>query len=537
MKVKALDSAQQADVILENGNVVTINPLQPQAQAVAVKDGKIVAVGTKEEVRKWIGENTRIIDLQGRTVVPGLIDTHVHMVEFGRFLSAVDLRGVASIKEVKERLKGHVQKTPPDKWILGHGWDQERFVEKRYPTRWDLDEVSPSNPVILDRVCGHICVVNSKALELAGITKETEAPFGGQIDKDPKTGEPTGILRENAAYLAWKLVPQPTDEELVEICSLAIRKAVEAGLTGIHWIVSSPREIRAIQKLRAQGKLLLRVYIIIPVEHLDHLVDLGLCTGFGDEMVRIGSVKIFTDGSLGARTAALKMPYNDEPTTKGIIRYTQEELNALVAKAHKAGLQLAIHAIGDEAIDMTLTALEKALTETSRDNHRHRIEHASVLNEGLMQRIKKLGVLVSAQPISAISDFWVVERVGQERARLVYALKSLIRNRIRVSGSSDCPVDPINPILGIHAAVARESFPEERLTAEEAICIYTVNGAYASFEESLKGTIQVGKLADFTVLSHDPQAIPPNEVKNIKIEMTIVGGKVVYTRQALKSEC
>ena len=506
-----------------------MNPSQPHAQAIAIQADKIAKVGTNKEIEPWIGKDTKVIDLKGRTVLPGFIDTHVHATEFGRSLAWIDLRGVQSIREIQEKLKKRVQETSKARWIMGRGWDQERLAEGRYPTRWDLDDYSRENPVVFTRVCGHVCVMNSKALELTGITAKTTPPPGGQIDKDPKTGEPTGILRENAMDLVWKAMPPPSEEELTEAATLACQKAVEAGLTSLHWMIYSPIEIRIIQKLRAQNKLPLRVYLVIPAELLDPLIDLGLYTGFGDSMIRIGSIKIVADGSLGARTAALHEPYSDDPTTKGMMLYTQEELNELVAKAHKAHLQLAIHAIGDQTIDMVLTALEKALEEAPRKDHRHRIEHASVLNETLIQRLKKLEVIASIQPHFIISDFWAVDRVGPTRAQWVYPFKTLLQEGIRVAGGSDCPVEPINPLLGIYAAVAREAFPEERITVDDALRVYTVNGAYASFEENVKGSIEAGKLADLVVLSHDPRTIPSNKIKDIRVETTIMGGRVGYT--------
>ena len=502
-----------------------MNPSQPHAQAIAIQDDKIAKVGISKEVEPWIGKDTKVINLKGRTVVPGFIDTHVHVTGFGRSLAWIDLRGVESIREIQQRLKKCVQETSKGKWILGRGWDQERFVERRYLTRWDLDDFSPENPVVFSRVCGHVCVINSKALELTGITAETTPPPGGQIDKDPKTGEPAGILREKAMDLVWKAMPLPSEEELMEAATLACQKAVEAGLTSLHWMIHSPMDIRIVQKLRAQNKLPLRVYLVIPAELLDPLIDLGLCTGFGDNLIRIGSIKIVADGSLGARTAALHEPYSDNPVTKGMMLYTQEELDELVAKVHKAHLQLAIHAIGDRTVDMVLTALGKALEEVPRKDHRHRIEHASVLNETLIQRLKKLEVIASIQPHFIISDFWVVDRVGPARARWVYPFKTLLQEGIRVAGGSDCPVEPINPLLGIHAAVAREAFPQERITADDALRVYTVNGAYASFEENVKGSIEAGKLADLVVLSHDPRTIPSSKIKDIRVEITIMGGR------------
>jgi len=507
-----------------------MNPSKPHAQAIAIKDDKIIKVGTNKEIKTYIGKKTKTIDLKEKTVVPGFIDTHVHITGYGKSLKQINLRGVKSIKEMQKKLESRAQKTPRGQWILGRGWDQDHLTEKRYPTRWDLDKFSPNNPVIFTRVCGHLCVANSQALELAGITKETTPPPARQIDKDPKTGEPTGILRENAMDLVWEVKPETSEEELIEACSLACQKAVEAGLTSVHWLINSPTEMRVIQKLRQQNKLPLRVYIVVSVKLLDHLIDLGLHTGFGDSRVRIGSVKIFSDGSLGARTAALFQPYHDEPTRKGIMLYAQEKLNALVMRAHKAGFQLAIHAIGDRAIDMVLTALEKALKEAPKKNHRHRIEHASVLSKRLIQRMKKLKVIASVQPHFVVSDFWVATRVGSTRARWVYPFKTLIQEGVLTTGGSDCPVEPIDPLLGIWAAVAREAFPEERITVDDALRLYTVNAAYVSFEEDVKGSIDVGKLADLVVLSREPHEIPPNEIRDVKVEMTIVGGKVVYVK-------
>ncbi len=519
-----------ADLVLTNGNVLTMNPSKPHAQAIAVKDDRIIEVGTNKEIKPWIGKNTKIISLKGKTVVPGFIDTHAHVTGYGKSLKQINLRGVNSIKEMQKKLKKRIQKTGKGQWILGRGWDQDRLTERRYPTRWDLDKFSPNNPVILTRVCGHVCVANSQALELANITREATLPPAGQIDKDPKTGEPTGILRENAMNLVWEVKPEPSEEELTEACSLACQKAVEAGLTSVHWLISSPTEIRVIQKLREQNKLLLRVYVIVSVKLLDHLIDLGMHTGFGDNRVRIGSVKIFSDGSLGARTAALFQPYQDEPTRKGMMLYTQEKLNTLVMEAHRAGFQLAIHAIGDRAIDMVLTVLENALKEAPKENHRHRIEHASVLNERLIQHMKKLKVIASVQPHFVVSDFWVANRVGSTRARWVYPFRTLVQEGVLTTGGSDCPVEPIDPLLGVWAAVAREAFPEERISVDDALRLYTVNAAYASFEEDIKGLIDVGKLADLVVLSREPHEIPPNEIRDVKVEMTIVGGNVVYVR-------
>ena len=519
-----------ADLAVLNANVITLNSMQSKAEAVAVRNGKIVAVGFNEEIRKYVGRETKVIDAKNRTVVPGFVDCHVHMTGFGWSLQTLDLRSVKSIREMQQKLREYAEKNPERSWILGGRWDQEKFAEKRFPTRWDLDKAFADKPVFLVRVCGHLAVVNSKALQEAGITEKTVVK-GGEIDLDKAAGEPNGIVRENALEIVGKAIPKPSPRELEDVCLLACRKAVEAGLTGVHWIVDSADEIRVIQKFCSEGKLPLRVYLGITADLLDKLVNLGLSTGFGNDMVKIGFVKIFADGSLGARTAALKEPYSDRSETRGMLVCSQKKLSRLVLKVHEAGLQLGVHAIGDSAIEAVLKAYSKALKEFPRRNHRHRIEHCSVLNPKLIGRMKRLGLIASVQPHFVVSDFWVVERVGKVRARWVYPFKSLVREGLVVVSGSDCPVEPINPLLGVWAAVARKSFAEESLTLEEALRTYTLDAAYASFDEDKKGTVEVGKFADLTILSDDLDKVSSEKIKDVAVEMVLVSGKIVYARQ------
>jgi predicted amidohydrolase YtcJ len=520
-----------ADLVLIGGNVLTMNSAQPTAEAVAIKNDKIVHVGTTEEMNSWIGKKTKIIDLKGGTIVPGLIDTHIHVADFGKFLTWIALKDVQSIEEMQGRIRKRAQKISEGRWIIGHGWDQNNFIEQRIPNLQDLNEASSHNPVILYHQCGRMCAVNGKALELAGITKETRSPSGGVIEKDAETGKPTGILREKATDLVWNIIPEPSEEEIMEAATLACEKIVEAGVTSVHWIVTSSTEIPVIQRLREEKKLPLRIYAIAPVNVLDQIDDSTSLRSSRINMARTWGFNIFVDGFLAARTAALYEPYCDDNSTKGQLMYKQKELNALITKAHKANFGLVIHAMGDQAINMTLTAIEKALKEAPRKNHRYRIEQASVLNKELIQRIKKLGLTVSVQPKVVVSEFSVwsaVERLGSERARWFYPLKTLIDEGIVVIGGSDCPMEPLSPLLGIHAAVARQFFPEERITVDEALRMYTVNAAYASFEEDLKGSIEDGKLADLIVLSDDPRITPTSKIGDIKVRMTIVGGKMAY---------
>jgi len=521
----------RADMVLTNGEIVTMNPSQPHAEAVAIKDGKIVQVGTNDEVNKWIGKATEVIDLKGKTVVPGFIDTHIHVADFGKVLAWLDLSNVRSIRELQTVLKARVQRTPSGKWIIGRGWDQNRFSEMRLPTRRDLDTFSADNPVILYHECGQICVVNSKALELAGLTKQTTVA-DGVTDKNAETGELTGVLRDAATSLVWKFVPEMTEDELLEAVSLACEKIVEAGVTSACWIVLSPMELSVIEKLRVQNRLPLRIYVVVPAELLDSILSPGLHTRSADDSLRIGGVVIFADGYLAARTAALFQSYSDCPELSGKLLYTQEEMNELAAKVCKANLQLVIHAVGDKAVDAALTTVEGILKEAGGKDLRNRIEQAAVLNEELLQRMKTCRVLVSVQPCVVDSEFRVwsaAERLGPERVQWLFPIRKLISAGVKVSGGSDCPMEPLNPLLGIKAAVTREFSPDERVTVAEALRLYTIDAAYALFEEKIKGSIEKGKLADLTILSRDPWMVEPKEIGDIKVEMTIVGGRVVHT--------
>ncbi len=515
----------EADLVLLNGNLFT----RARGNSLAIYRGRIVKIGKEDEIALFIGHKTKVIDLRGKIVLPGFIDAHIHLSLFGMSLSQIYLRGTRSIEELKAKVRERAKKAKKGEWMLGRGWDQELFKEKRYPTRWDLDEAAPDNPVLLMRVCEHVSVANSKALELASITRETKDPPRGKIDRDEED-EPTGILREQAVELVQRVIPPPTLEQLKLQLELAIREAVSKGLTSIHFICSDrfPDELKALQFLRKEGKLLIRIYLVPPYSSLEKLENLGIMTGFGDSKLRIGGIKVFTDGSLGGRTAALEEPYSDMPSGKGMLIYSPEELKDIVLKIHKAGFQAMIHAIGDRAIKVALDAIEFALNEEPKA-HRHRIEHVSLINPTLLRRMNDLGAVAVCQPHFIFSDFWAKERVGPRRARWLYALKSL-KEDVVVAGSSDCPVEPLDPLRGIWAAITRPNLADdEKLSVEEAIKIYTIGGAYASFEEGDKGSIEERKFADLVVLSDDPREVPPERIKDIKVEMTIVDGKVVFS--------
>lgn len=520
--------AVSADLALTGGNVLTMNQSQPCAEAVAVKDDRIVKVGTDEEISQFIGENTQVIRLNGKTVVPGFIDTHIHVADFGRLLAWIDLSNAGSITEMQNLLKARVQESPKGKWLLGRGWNQTCFAEKRLPTRFDLDAVSPDNPVVFYHQSGQMCVVNSEALKLAGVTRLTPVPQGGAVDRDAATGELTGVLRDAATNLIWDVIPEPSEDELAEAAGLACEKILEAGVTSVHWMVLSPIELSIIRTLHAQNRLPTRVYVVFPASLLDNMANLPA----NGSTLKVGGAVISADGYLASKTAALSKPYADG-SESGKLLCTQEAMKTTATKILEKEFQLVIHAMGDKAVDAALTAIEQVSTETPPNGRRIRVEQAAVLTQGLISRMKKLGVIVSVQPLVVTSEFSVwsaTEHLGAERARRLYPIKTLIENGIHVIGGSDCPMEPLSPLMGIQAAVTRAAFPEEQVTVDEALRMYTVDAAYSSGEENLKGSVEAGKLADLTVLSDDPKNVSPKEIRNIAVEMTIIGGRIVHYR-------
>jgi predicted amidohydrolase YtcJ len=514
-----------ADLALIDGKILTMNKSQPSAEAVAIKNSRIVKVGTTDEISHLIGKNTKIVYLDWRTVVPGFIDTHIHVADFGRFLLWMNLTSVGSIAQMLNMLSQRLEKTLEGKWVVGRGWDENRFAEKRLPNRFDLDAVSQNSPVIFYHSCGQVCVVNSKALELAGITKETTVLEGGIIETDSLTGEPTGLLRETATDLVWRKIPEPSVDELAEVAALACEKIIEAGITSIHWMAESSTDVAILKRLVANKKLPLSVYMIVP-EHL--LSDSGLRNGLEGSAAKIEGVEVFADGFLASKTAALFQPYFGSPSTNGKLLSSSTAMASTASKIVDAGFQFVIHAMGDKAIDAALEAIKK-----SAKKGRPRIEQAALLNEELIQRVKNLKVTISVQPLVAASEFSVYsaeEHLGKQRARWLYPLMTMMKKGIKVCSGSDCPMEPLNPLLGIHALVNRQYFPEESLTVDEALRMYTINAAYASEEENEKGSIEEGKLADLTVLSDDLSDSATNKINSLVVDMTIIGGKAVYER-------
>jgi len=523
-------------VVFVNGNVITLDPSKPRAGAIAIRDNRIIGVGTDEEMLSVAGKNKKVIDLEGRTVLPGFADSHVHLVEYGLILSSVilDIRDTRSIEEIKEIIRKRAREKPVGSWVTGHGWSTTDLAERRAPNRWDLDEAAPNNPVMITDAGWHVCSVNSLALKLANIGKDTESPPGGKIDKDLDTGEPTGVLCETAVTSIEELITY-SDEELIKALRCALNEAVGLGITSVHCAHENAQHIRVFQKLLTRNEFPLRVYLMVPASLLPHLLGLGLRAGFGDPKLKIGAIKVLLDGTIERHTAALTRPYEGEPDNLGLLWLSEKELHGIASRAHKAGFQLAIHAIGDRAIHVALDSIQRVLKEKPRMDHRHRIEHASMLDEESVSRMKNLEVMASVQPIFIGSNIdWMLEPLGYKRAaELCERYRTLLDEGVKVTAGSDLPADStMSPLLGIQSAVTRHGFaPREKITVEQALPLYTINSAYASFEEKLRGSIEVGKLADLVVLSDDPLSASANRIGDINVDMTIVDGEVVYNRE------
>ena len=513
-----------ADLALVDAKVWTMNPSKPHAEAVAVRGNRILKVGTNQQIKGLIGKKTKILNLKGKTVVPGLIDTHIHVADFGRCLMWLDLSCAQSIVELQTLLKEKTKHTPAGKWIVGRGWNENQLKEKRLLTIGDLDAAAPDNPVILYHGAAYTCAANTKALELAGVTNQTAAPSGGTIDKTA-AGELTGIFRDSATNLIWQVVAEPTLEELTDAAALACQQIVQAGITSIDWIILSENELSLIQILQAQGKLSIRVNVIVPYELLKYASDFSTTDPL---KMRLGGAIIFADGYLDSKTAALMQPYSDDPNNSGKMMCSQQELASWVGQVLALGIQPVIHAMGDKAVDTVLNVIEQAPKKV-----RFRIEQAAVLNRELVRRLKAQDVVVSVQPKMVPTEFAVwsaTEHLGIERAKWLHPLKTLLCEGIKVAGGSDCPMEPLNPLLGIQEAVVRGSFPEQRLTVEEALRMYTLDAAYCSGEENIKGSIEEGKLADLTVLAADLSDTPMDKIKDVNVELVIIDGRVVYSK-------
>lgn len=529
-----------ADLLLLNAHVITMNPRAPSAQAIAIQGERIAWVGSDEDARGLFAGSARTIDLHGATVLPGLIDAHVHLLELGKSLVRLNLKDVRDEAEAVERVKQRVLSAAPNEWILGWGWDEGQWAE-HYPTNQTLNVVSPNNPVYLVGLHGFAAWANKKALQLAGINKGTKDPENGKILHDERTGEPTGVLLNRAQALVDSHIPPMTLEQTKKAIELAAITCVANGLTSAHDARVSPIMVQAFLELIRDNRLPLRVYVML--DGADHaLVDEWLARGpeiDPQHRLTIRAFKLFADGALGSRGAALLQSYSDAPQSTGVVTTPEADIYQLTRRSLNKGFQVCTHAIGDAANRMVLNAYARALRELpqARDA-RLRIEHAQVVAPDDIPRFASLGIIPSMQPTHATSDMaWAEKRIGAERIKGAYAWRSLLQTGVHLPLSSDFPGETLNPFYGIYAAITRQDtqgnpaggwYPDQRLTLEEALRGYTIEAAYAEFEERVKGSIEKEKLADLTVISEDITRLTPKEILSLRVLKTFVGGKVVY---------
>lgn len=529
-------------LLLYNANVLTLNPAQPEAEAVLIDGARIKAAGSLRELQILCGAQCKKIDLGGRTLLPGFVDCHMHPILLAYFQMNLDMNNMHSMGEVLQCMRQKAAQAAPDQWLLGLRFNEEGLTEQRLPTLAELDREAPNHPLLILRYCGHLAVANSRALALAGISSKTPNPGGGEIERDA-SGELTGVLRENAISLVTNQIGPPDWDAFMQAAEQTFAQLAANGVTGMHGILQTGEhgpsgklgylEIAAMKALR--DRIPQRLYLMVLATQTTDINELRaseLHDSGADSTCKIGAWKIICDGSLGGHSAVMREPYSDAPNMTGILVWDESELERMIRDAHGHGIQLAIHCIGDRMIEIVLNILEQVLAEKPREDHRYRIEHASVIPPELIRRARKLGVILSVQPPFIYSEReWLHKRLG-DRVRYTYPFRSMLENQLTVCAGSDAPIEPPDPILGIYSAVNRLGVaPDEAVSIEEAIKMYTVHAAYAAFEEDLKGTIEAGKLADLVVLSEDPLKMQSAQLRDLKVEMTMVGGKVIFSRE------
>jgi predicted amidohydrolase YtcJ len=525
----------EPDLILHNGNIWTVNTSQPRVQAVAIAGGRFLAVGSNEEVLALAAGGAKKMDLAGNTVLPGFIDAHTHPAEAGLdHLRMVDC-DLRSIADILAALRKRAAETPSGKWVLGFKYDDTKTSDGRPLTLADLDSASLDHPVFVEHRGGHTAWVNSLAMKMVKVDDKTPDPPGGKYDHDPATGHLTGHIRENAKTGFQNLIPSNfTRADRQEGVKLISKMMTRSGVTSVGDAFGSPDDLRAYQEAREAGELAFRVYCLIGFQFIDQMLAAGIRTGLGDEWVRVGAMKMICDGSISERTARLSQPYIGRPDDFGILVAGEDELYPVARKAHAAGWQLGTHANGDVAIDTTLRVYERLQRELPRRDPRFRLEHCTVVNDSLIQRIKTLGAIPTPFSTYAYYHGEKMKEYGAERVDHMFALRSFIDAGIRPTQASDYPPGPFEPMMALRSEVTRTDSkgnvwgPKQKITVEEAIRVGTLNGAYASYEESLKGSIEPGKLADLVVLGRDPFKVDPLELINIPIQRTMVGGKWVF---------
>ena len=528
-------AGRHPNLILYNANIITIDPDRPRARAVAIWGDRFLEVGTDEEILALAKAGTTRVDLAGRTAVPGFIDAHTHPSYAGiRHLTRVDC-DLRSIADIQGALRQRASSTPPGDWVLGFKYDDTKTVEGRRITRTDLDAAVSTHPVLIEHRGGHTAYLNSEGFRKAGATDGTPDPQGGHFDRDPDTGKLTGRVAERAKELVEKSIPSSfTSVQRREGIKLISRLMAKSGITSAHDAYATPEDLQGYQDARDTGDLVTRIYCLIGYQAIDRMIAAGVRTGLGDEWVRVGAMKATCDGSISERTARLSEPYIGRPTDFGILVATEEELYPIAMKAHTAGWQIGIHANGDVGIDIVLRLYERLQREAPRADPRFRIEHCTVINDELIGRIRALGAIPT--PFSTYVYFHgeKMREYGEERLNHMFAVRSFLDAGIKVTQASDYPPGPFEPMMALQSSVTRRDTrgnlwgPRQRVTAEEAIRVGTLHGAYASFEENIKGSITLGKLADLVVLGRDPLKEDPSSIISIPVERTMVGGRWVH---------
>ena len=527
-------SSAPVTLAVVNARIWTGDARRPWADAIAVSGDRITAVGSSAEIRK-LSRSARVIDARGRMLVPGFTDSHVHFVDGGFRLSSVQLRDARTPAEFIARIKHFAATQPKGAWITGGDWDHEQWGGE-LPARAWIDSVTPDNPVWINRLDGHMSLANGAALRAAGVTKATAAIDGGTIVRDA-SGEPTGILKDNAMSLVDQRVPDPAPAQTDAALQAAMRYVAAQGVTSVH-NMGTWGDLATFERAHAAGTMITRIYAVVPLSTWERLRDTVAARGHGDAWVRIGGLKGFVDGSLGSHTAAFLEPFTDAPKDSGLLVNSEQDLYAWTSGADRAGLQVIVHAIGDRAIRMQLGIFARVASENGARDRRFRIEHAQHIAPTDIPRFASLGVIASMQPYHAIDDGrWAERVIGPERIRTTYAFRSLRDAGARLAFGSDWFVAPPTPLEGIYAAVTRRTLddrnpdgwvPEQKITVEDALRAYTSGGAFASFEEADKGTLERGKLADFTIIDRDLTRIAPETIRDARVTMTVVGGRIVF---------
>ncbi len=531
-----------ADLIVTHARIYTVDDSHPFVSAMAVRDGRVQFVGSEREALLLKGPSTRMLDAGGQTIIPGMIDSHAHLFGLGTFLANLDVTDTRSYETIVARVAARVKDVPANRWVIGRGWDQNKWGDTRFPTHDALTRISPNNPVVLERVDGHAILANAAAMRAAGVTAATKDPSGGRIERSAN-GEPTGVFVDNAMALVDRAIPPLSHDDMRAATLAAIAESNRYGLVGVHDPGESREVIDVFEELAKAGNFSLRLYAMISDDSaaIEHYFQRGPQSALYDGHLWIRSIKLYADGALGSRGAALLDPYADDPKNSGLLKTTPEHLRDVSTRALQRGFQVATHAIGDRGNRVALDAYEAALKAVPTVDHRFRIEHVQVLDHADVPRFAQLGVIPAMQAVHQTSDmYWAPTRLGYARTFGAYAWRSLLNTGVIIPNGSDFPVERVNPLFSFHAAVSRQDdnnwppggwFPEQRMTREEALKSMTIWPAFAGFQEQLTGSLTPGKYADFVILDQDIMTIPETSILGTGVVATYIGGKAVFERK------